>query len=266
MSADTTSQAKGWPAHGMSVASKPLVPLPTNSASALNGAMPQVLIADHRREAASLKAELGALKRRYLERKRREQQAGAAAPGPPTLPQEDSLPTLAAEACPDMHAQGVPSPRAQLSHAPRAGQAAVSGAPEAGSGAGAPAPGVLAACLDVGGAILDAPDTRLGQAAPAAAGVSGGRAQADESPSTSAGATDAPGGLAAVGPAGEHAVSWLAAGPEGGRAVHSGPDAEDAAGRGEALAVAGAAAEQESTANAAHLHALPLGAVGAGPK
>jgi hypothetical protein len=250
-------------------------PLPTSGSllsirelykSAANGAVPQVLIADHRREAASLKAELGALKQRYLERKRREQQAGAAAPALPTLPQEASPPAPAADAGPDMHAQGAPSPRAQLGYGPRAGQVAVAGAPEAGPGTGAPALGVLAACVDVGSAVMDAPDTRLGQAAPAAAGVSGGRAQADEPLSTSAGAPDAPGGVAAVGPAGEHAVSWLVDGPEGGRAVHSGPDAEDAAGSGEALAVAGAAAEQEGMANVAPPHALPLGAAGAGPE
>jgi hypothetical protein len=227
-------------------------------------ATPQVLIADHRREAASLKAELGALKRRYLERKRREQQAGAAAPAPAPLPQEPGPPTLAAAAGPDMHAQGAPSPRAQRGHAPGAGQAAVSGAPEAGSGTGAPALGVSAACLDPGGAAVDAPDTRLGQADPADASVSAGPAQAHESLSISVGAPDAPGGLGVVGPADEDAMSWLADG--GGRAGHSGPDAEGASGSGAPLAVAGAAAGQEGTANAALMHALPLGAAGAGPE
>lgn len=61
--------------------------------------VPQVLIAEHRQEAASLKAELGLLKRRYLERKKREHALAASAPAPalnltldPSPPDEGGAP------------------------------------------------------------------------------------------------------------------------------------------------------------------------------
>ena len=71
-----------------------------------------------------------------------------------------------------------------------------------------------------------------------------------------------------MGPAGEHTVFGLADVPQDGRAGHTSPDAEGAAGSGAVVAVAGAAdaAEQEGNVDPVPPHALPLGAAGAGPE
>ena len=118
----------------------------------------QVIIVEHRQEAASLKGELATLKKRYLERKRREQQAAASAPAQALAaganPGEVDNPILPArnpaggmDASPDgagrLHVQGETSPRGRaVEHAatlPRVAAAhAPSGSVEAGTlGSGA---------------------------------------------------------------------------------------------------------------------------------
>lgn len=84
--------------------------------------VPQVLIAEHRQEAASLKAELGLLKRRYLERKKREHALAASAPAPALdasppdeggAPDADTLAAAAGGAALDLRVQRVASPQVE---------------------------------------------------------------------------------------------------------------------------------------------------------
>ena len=85
-----------------------------------------MIIVEHRQEAASLKGELAALKKRYLERERREQQAAAGAPAQalaaganPTEGQDPTLPARGPAAemgglhdgAGRLHVQGETSPR-----------------------------------------------------------------------------------------------------------------------------------------------------------
>ena len=117
-----------------------------------------MIIVEHRQEAACLKGELAALKKRYLERKRREQQAAAGAPvqalaagANPTVGQDPTLPARGPAAEMDglhdgagrLHVQGETSPRGRAAEraasVPRVAAAhAPSGIMEAGTpGSGA---------------------------------------------------------------------------------------------------------------------------------
>lgn len=113
-----------------------------------------MIIVEHRQEAASLKDELAMLKKRYLERKRREQQQAAGAPAQTLAacasPAEGEDPTLPArhpaagtEASPDgasrLHVQGETSPRGRAAERAASGpQVVAAHAPSSSMEASAP--------------------------------------------------------------------------------------------------------------------------------